>query len=180
MDCSDETIFARIQQGDQDAFEALMQRYQDRLYTIALKILQQPHDAQDAVQQAFLQIWQKRKTFNPKRRLSSWLYRVLTNICIDEYRRRQRRKPASETALENLIAPGSPVKDLEQTERRRALHSALARVPLEERIALVLCYMEGLSYAEVAKARGISVHTVKGRLRRAKTLLREHLQGLMR
>jgi RNA polymerase sigma-70 factor (ECF subfamily) len=175
VECSDETVFAQAQQGDRSAFGLLVQRYQDRAYSVARKILPQPHEARDATQQAFLYVWQKREDYNPRWRFCTWLYRIVTNVCIDEYRRQQRHQVVTETLLEAWPAPDCPAQVYEQAERCRVLRAALERVPVEARIVLVLCYMEGLSYAEIARVRGISVHTVKSQLRRAKALLRQHL-----
>jgi RNA polymerase sigma-70 factor (ECF subfamily) len=177
MTCSDEALFARVQQDDRGAFGLLVQRYQNRVYSVALKMLQHQHDAEDASQQAFLQIWQKRRLYNAKWRFNTWLYRIVTNVCIDEYRRCQRRHLVPDTQLASLAAPHTPALDYEQQERCQMLTEALQCVPVEARMVLILCYMEELSYAEAASIRGISVHTVKSQLRRAKTLLRQHLQA---
>jgi len=177
VDCSDERLFAHVQQGDRRAFGLLVQRYQDRVYSIALKVLHYPQEAQDATQQAFLQAWQKRQAYNSQWRLRTWLYRIVANICIDEYRRRQRRQAAPAECLGSLPAPDTPERDYAQLECRRALESALAHVPPEARMVLVLCYVDGLSYGEIARVRGISVQTVKSQLRRAKTLMRQRLEA---
>ncbi|MCZ6872988.1 MAG: sigma-70 family RNA polymerase sigma factor [bacterium] len=175
MTCSDERLFARVQQDDRGAFGLLVQRYQNRVYSMALKVLHHQHDAEDASQQAFLQVWQKRRLYNPKWHFNTWLYRIVANVCIDEYRRCRRRRPAPDTLLASLPAPHSPAQDYEQQERCRMLTEALQCVPVEARMVLILYYMEGCSYAEIANIRGISVHTVKSQLRRAKTLLRQRL-----
>ncbi|MGQ4807689.1 ECF RNA polymerase sigma factor SigE [Candidatus Entotheonellaceae bacterium PAL068K] len=177
MNCNDEAVLIRAQQGDRSAFGLLVQRYQDRVYRMALNILHQQQDAQDAAQQAFLQAWQKRQTYNPRWRFSTWLYRIVTNICIDEYRRQQRRPRLPDTYLASLTAPHAPAHEYERHERCQALTTALGRLPVEARIVLVLCYMEGLSYGDIARVRGISTHTVKSQLRRGKALLRQRLQG---
>lgn len=176
MDCTDEAVFAQAQQGDRSAFGLLVHRYQDRVYSLALRILRHQHDAEDAAQQAFLHAWQKRRTFDPKWRFCTWLYRIVTNTCIDEYRRQQRRKPVSEAYLDSLPAANTPDREYERSRLRQVLSVALGQVPLEARTVLVLCYMEGLSYAEIACIRGITVHTVKSQLRRAKALLRQHVR----
>ena len=175
MHANDEMLFARAQQGDHGAFGQVVQRYQNRLYSVALKILHHPHDAEDATQQAFLQAWQKRHLYDPKWHFSTWIYRIVSNVCIDEYRRQQRRQPIADTRLTALVAPHSPAHEIERQERCQTVAAALQDVPVEARLVLVLCYMDGLSYAEVAKIRGISVHTVKSQLRRAKALLRQRL-----
>ena len=120
MHCNDEAILIRAQQGDRNAFGLLVQRYQDRVYSMARRILPQPQDAQDATQQAFLQAWQKRQTYNPRWRFCTWLYRIVTNICIDEYRRQQRRQPLGDTHLAWLPAPPAPAQEYERDERRFA------------------------------------------------------------
>ena len=175
MDCTDEAVFAQAQQGDRGAFGLLVHRYQDRVYSLALRILHHQHDAEDAVQQAFLHAWQKRQMFDPQWRFCTWLYRIVTNTCIDEYRRQQRRKPVSETCLASLPASSAPDREYERSQLRQMLTIALGQVPVEARTVLMLCYMEGLPYAEIARIRGITVHTVKSQLRRAKALLRHHV-----
>lgn len=180
MDKHDEAVFLRAQQGDRSAFGLLVQRYQDRVYSMARKVLQQPQDAQDATQQAFLYAWQKRHTYTPQWRFQTWLYRIVTNICIDEYRRQQRRRPAAETLLDTLAGAPSPAREYERQERCQTVAAALAQVPLQARIVMILCYVDELSYAEIARIRGISVHTVKSQLRRAKALLRQHLHTVVK
>ena len=177
VNCSDEALFADVQQGDRGAFGHLVQRYQDRVYSIALKVLHHPQDAQDATQQAFLQAWLKRQAYNPQWRLRTWLYRIVANICIDEYRRQQRRQAAPAECLDAVSVPDTPERHYAHLECRRALEAALAHVPVEARMVLVLCYVDGLSYNEIARVRGISVHTVKSQLRRAKALMRQHLEA---
>lgn len=177
MDCTDEAVFAQAQQGDRSAFGLLVHRYQARVYSIALRMLHHEQDAQDATQQAFLFAWQKRHTYNPRWRFRTWLYRITTNVCIDEYRRQQRQPLAPDFALTAHPASPSPAPDYEHRECYAAFEAALTRLPIAARTVLVLCYLDGLSYAEVARIRGITVHTVKSQLRRAKALLRQHLRS---
>lgn len=166
----DETLFGRVQQGDTQAFAQLVARYQARVYSIALRTLHHVHDAQDAAQQAFLQVWHKRHTYNPRWPFRLWLYRVVTNVCIDAYRRQQRERKALAASW-----PWDARAEGAADEQRHLLARALAALPVEARLVLVLCYLDGLSYAEVARVRGISVNTVKSQLRRAKALLRRYL-----
>lgn len=177
MTGSDEQLFVRVQEGDQSAFGLLVQRYQNRVYSMALKMLHHQHDAEDASQQAFLQVWQKRQLYDPKWRFNTWLYRIVANVCIDEYRRCQRRQMTPAGLATSAPIPPSPAQAYEQRERCQLLTQALQSVPIEARLLLILCYMEGLSYTEAASIRGISVHTVKSQLRRAKALLRQRLHS---
>ncbi|MGE3538499.1 MAG: RNA polymerase sigma factor [Candidatus Tectimicrobiota bacterium] len=175
MDCSDEGLFAQVQQGDQEAFRTLVERYQDRVYSLALRIVRQPQDAQEAAQQAFLQAWHKRQSFNERWRFRPWLYRLVANLCIDEYRRQQRHRAALPQQRQAHEGPETPEQAYGRTEWRQRLEEALTAVPIEARMVLVLCYIDGLSYGDIARIRGITVATVKSQLRRAKMILRERL-----
>lgn len=174
---TDEALFEKVQSGRQEAFATLVERYQRRGYAVALRLLGRGQDAEDAVQQAFLRLYESRAEFDSRWRLSTWFYRILTNTCVDELRRRRPMLPLPET---EMPAADALDKDLEAAERQRLLHRALAEVPVEARIALTLYYGDGRSYREIGAIRGVSVNTVKTHLRRGRLALRKALraQGL--
>ncbi len=124
------------------------------------------------MQRAFLQCFAGAGTYNARWAVSTWLYRILTNICVDELRRRATRNAHDERSAGALAAASSnhhpPAAYLD-------LHRALARVPREARVLLALRYVDGLSYGELARIRGISTNTVKSQLARGKALLRAEL-----
>lgn len=171
---SDEALFRQIQAGKRDAFAALVDRYQRRAFGVALRLLGRPQDAEDAVQQAFLRLYEARAQYQPKWRVSTWFYRILTNTCVDELRHRRPMR-----ALEEKDEPFTqgPDHGLELAERNRLLRAALATVPMEARIVLTLYYADGRSYQEIGAIRGISVNTVKTHLRRGRLALRRALRG---
>jgi RNA polymerase sigma-70 factor (ECF subfamily) len=170
---SDEALFKQVQAGRRDAFAVLVDRYHRRAFAVALRLLGRREDAEDAVQQAFLRLYEARGEYNPRWRLSTWFYRILTNACVDELRRRRPLLPLGET---DGPAPDSPHRTLELAERDRLLHAALATVPVEARIVLTLYYGDGRSYREIGAIRGISVNTVKTHLRRGRLALRKALR----
>lgn len=164
----------RVARGDQRAFTELAQRYGGRLLAVAGRLLGSRADAEDVVQRALLQCYAGASGYNPRWAVSTWLYRILTNICVDELRRRAIRRTAHDqypglvglsAASANHRPPGVYVD----------LHRALERVPREARVLLALRYVDGLSYGELARVRGISVNTVKSQLARGKALLRAEL-----
>lgn len=171
---SDEALFQRVQAGKRDAFASLVERYQHRAFAVALRILGRRPEAEDAVQQAFLRLYEARAQYDARWRLSTWFYRILTNTCVDELRRRRPLTP-----LEDWDGASSerPDRTLERSERDRLLHAALARIPPEGRIVLSLYYGEGKSYREIGSIRGISVNTVKTHLRRGRSALRRALRA---
>ena len=171
---SDEALFRQIQAGKRDAFAALVDRYQRRAFAVALRLLGRRQDAEDAVQQAFLRLYEARAQYQPKWRVSTWFYRILTNTCVDELRH---RRPMLELQEKDEPLVRGPDHSLELAERDRLLHAALATVPMEARIVLTLYYADGRSYQEIGTIRGISVNTVKTHLRRGRLALRKALRA---
>jgi len=171
---SDETLLRRVQSGERDVFATLVDRYQRRAFAVALRMLGRRHDAEDAVQQAFLRLYEARARYDSRWRLSTWFYRILINACVDELRR---RRPQVSLETWDGAADDSPHRDVETTERDRLLLGALATVPVEARIVLTLYYGDGLSYKEIGAIRGISVNTVKTHLRRGRLALRKALRA---
>jgi len=150
---------------DARTFARASEEYAARLYTVAYRLLGNRADAEDAVQRALLKAFEARESYAPRWALSTWLYRVLTNVCIDELRRRRR-------VLPEPPAPGRAGTQVERADLARAL----AAVPREARVLLALHYVNGLSYRELAAIRGISVNTVKSQLARGKAILKHALE----
>jgi RNA polymerase sigma-70 factor, ECF subfamily len=152
---------------DEQAFARLTEEYASRLYAVAYRMLGHRADAEDAVQRALLKCFAARDTYSPRWAVSTWLYRALANVCIDELRRRRVRAEAP--VEEPTVARG-------QVERMD-LTRALDTVPREARLLLALHYVDGLGYQELARIRGISVNTVKSQLARGKAILKKALQA---
>jgi RNA polymerase sigma-70 factor (ECF subfamily) len=169
---------------DERAFEKLAGEYAGRLYSVAYRMLGSRADAEDAVQRALLKCFAARASYSPRWAVSTWLYRALTNVCIDELRRRRVRGD-----VESLDAESAePARRVKQGSggastapapigARVDLTRALDRVPREARLLLALHYVNGLGYGELAKIRGISVNTVKSQLRRGKAILKTALEA---
>lgn len=166
---ADAALLSRIARGDEAAFTAIVHRYERRFYTVARRMLGHDGDAQDAVQLAFLRVLLKADTYRAGWAGSTWLYRVLTNVCIDACRKRRHEIGTPDTT--------EPSHDARAGVERLDVEATLRRLPAEARLILLLCYAEDLPYAEVARVRGVSVNTVKTQLRRAKRLMRRHLKG---
>lgn len=150
---SDEAVFKRVQAGDQTAFAVLVERYQRRAFAVALRLLGRRADAEDAVQQAFLRLYESRAAYNPRWRLNTWFYRILTNACIDELRRARPLRPLDGL---DFPAPDVPDRSLAKRERDTLLQASLATVPVEARIALTLYYGDGRTYREIGAPSGES------------------------
>ena len=168
---------------DEGTFTRVAEEYAGRLYSVAYRMLGNRADAEDAVQRALLKCFAARASYSPRWAVSTWLYRALTNVCIDELRRRRVRNEASDVSLEAGSGDVAPERDPGRKWRgtssvdRVDLTRALEIVPREARVLLALHYVDGLGYGELAKIRGISINTVKSQLRRGKAILKKALQA---
>jgi RNA polymerase sigma-70 factor (ECF subfamily) len=157
---------------NESTFVRVSQEYAARLYVVAYRLLGNRADAEDAVQRALLKCFAARDAYSPEWAMSTWLYRVLTNVCIDELRRRRSATAAARGASDiapRHVRPGT-------AGERVDVERALAQVPREARMLLALHYVDGLSFPELARIRGISINTVKSQLARGKAIMRETLE----
>lgn len=180
-------LIKAAQRGDLNAFNALILRYQNLLFGIALRMLGDEDTASDAVQEALISAFSKFRTFRGGS-LRSWLARVTVNACYDEMRRKRRQR---EVPLEQFNVEGDEVEDLswmvdpaarpeeryDSYEMESAIQESLGQLTPAYREALVLVDIEGLSYEEASVAAQVPVGTVKSRLARARLQIRSSLQG---
>lgn len=172
-DSGNEALMAAVRRGEVEAFGALVRRYQDRVFTVALRLTRNRATAEDMAQQAFLRAWQGRQSYDPRWRVSTWLYRIVTNLCIDEGRRSARAAAAPPGFVPGRTA--NAYDALEERELRERLNGSLTKLPKAQRTVLVLRYVDDLSHAEIGKICGLPVNTVKSHLTRGKAALRKTL-----
>jgi RNA polymerase sigma-70 factor (ECF subfamily) len=175
-------LIAAAQQGDVSAFNRLVLAYQQLAYSVAYRVLGNPDSAMDATQDAFLRAYRALSQYNGGS-FRSWLLRIVTNCCYDQLRSLKRR-PA--TPLDDLVEDEEhstllldqseePEDRVERTQLGQLLQRALLTLPDDQRAAVVLCDVQGLSYEEAAAAHNIALGTVKSRLSRGRAKLRDYL-----
>jgi RNA polymerase sigma-70 factor, ECF subfamily len=161
----DSILVRAAQNGDVDAFEELVRRYQTSIYRVALRMLGSRADAQDAVQETFVRAWRALPRFRHDSAISTWLYRIVTRRALDRIASRRSTGTLDEVEVE---AGPDPAQAAEHQERLRAIRRAIAKLPPDQRAAIVLREFEGLSYQEVAQVLGASVPAIKTRIHRAR------------
>ena len=170
---SDEELLDAHVAGDRYAFEALFHRHHRQLYRLAQVTSRNPDDAADALQDAMLSAHRNAPTFRRDASVSSWLYRIVVNACLDRLRR---NKTHATTALEDQVCPGrDPTPHIDTA---LVVERALMRLPVEQRAAVVAVDMQGYSVAETARLLGVPEGTVKSRCSRARAKLAKTLEYL--
>ena len=189
MDLSDQVLVDKVKKGDYQAFEALVNRYEGKVYRLSMRMLRNQEDAEDALQEAFLQVYRGLKSFEGRSTFSTWLFRLATNVCLMKIRHRE-TEPAKLLPLEDYLPqhedgehpqiqkwPERPEDVLLNKESREKMLEALEELPAEYRAVFILRDVEGLSNVEAGETLGISVAAVKSRLHRARLTLRGMLAG---
>jgi RNA polymerase sigma-70 factor (ECF subfamily) len=161
----DAQLVRAAQAGDADAFEFLVRRHQERVFRIALRMLGDAIEAEDATQDALVQAWLGLPGFRGGSAFSTWLYRIVVNRCLNLL---SERRPTFELLEVSIEGTAALAEEVERRERLAALVAAIVALPGKQRAALVLRELEGLSYEEIAMVLGTSVAAVKGRLHRAR------------
>ena len=174
------TIIKQVLEGDVNAFEGLVKEYEKNVYNLALRMTGDPEDAADMAQDAFIKAYSSLSSFRGDSKFSVWLFRIVSNLCLDFLRSRKRR-PTVSLSVENdegedmefeiADESQSPETLLEQKLTREAVRRGLDSLPPEQRQILLLREIQGLSYEEIAQVLELETGTVKSRIFRARKRL---------
>ena len=173
----DAALLARIAEGDERALESLHARFSGAVYGIALRVTRAERFAQEVTQDVFMAVWREPARFDPTRGgLGPWLLTMTRNKAIDLVRREESiRRRTADVDLELREAPDDVHDEVWRTLRRERLAASLSRLPEEQRRAVQLAFIRGLTHVEVAEAEGIPLGTAKTRIRTALLKLRDEL-----
>ena len=173
-------VIDACQQGDRDAFHVLFETYKDRVYSIAVYSSGGDRTlAEDVTQQTFLKLFTAIKQFRGDSEFTTWLYRLVVNACMDERRRRRRLLPFGEVFTMKLPSEKRPQeKQYGKAEVAQAVRIAIGQLKPKFRLPILLKYIEGLSYEEIAQVMGCSKGTVASRLNRGHGQLAKRLSHL--
>jgi RNA polymerase sigma-70 factor (ECF subfamily) len=175
-------FIAALRRRDPRAFNALVTRFQDRIFALVLRLLGNPDDAREVAQEVFVTVFEKVDSYRGEAALSTWLYRVAVNHAKNRLKYRMRRRERQRDSYEELVHEPSSGRFNAAIPRPDELHTrgwasrliadALAELDEEQRIIVVLRDVEGQSYEDIATITGLQLGTVKSRLHRARTKLK--------
>jgi len=178
-DPNEVSLIKKCQEGREDAFRELMEKYQRRVYWIAYNMLSNYDTAREIAQEAFIRVFRNIARFDVKKNFYTWLYQITVNLCIDRMRKLSHGKTVDIDGLGGLADPGprDPAETGERTETRARVHVALDRLPPKYKAVLTLRDIQGFSCEEIAEIVGCTNATVRWRLHRARKLFRAIWEG---
>ena len=177
----------QVLKGDQNAFAELVELYKDKVFQICYRMLGNRHEAEDIAQEAFIRAFVNIETFNQKRKFSTWLFRIATNLCIDRIRK---KKPdyfldAEVAGTEGLTMYSQvaadvqlPEDEVENMELQETIQLEISKLPEKYRSVIVLKYIEELPLQEISEILDLPLGTVKTRVHRGREALRKQLRSL--
>jgi RNA polymerase sigma-70 factor (ECF subfamily) len=184
---SDAVLIAGIRQGDTRRYGTLVERHKNRAYTVALRLLGRPHEAEEAVQDAFIRAYNSLPGFRGDSRFTTWFTRILYNVCMTRISRRRPDGPSLDAlpdhereVLEGAGQDPSPLEQLEASELIAALDAAVTRLPERYRAVVTLFYIQDLAHDQVAQVLDIPLGTVKTHLFRARSMLKTEVERIMK
>lgn len=179
----DENLVALCIQGDRKAFETLVKRYERQIFSLAYRLSNNHDDASDLTQEVFLHLFRVLHKFDAHKKFFPWMYRIATNVCYNALK----KKPKNSYPLENvidftpLVASSStqPENHFEVREVQEMVQNAIAELPENFRVPMILKYLEDLSYKQISDAMGLPVSTIETRLYRGRVMLQKRLSKVM-
>ena len=169
-------LVERCRRGDEGAFQELVDRYKDLVFALIARTVQDRSRAEDLAQEVFLRIHRGLPYFRGEARLSTWIYRIVANVCVQDHTR-----PAVALVFDPVVVdPSVPDRQFGDLELRDRLEKAIARLPANYRLLVAAHYLRGIQYEELAEALQLPLGTVKTQLHRAKQQLRRLLETELR
>ena len=176
-------LIKKCKKGNREAFNKLFETYQSQVINIAYSMLSDREDAYDAAQEVFVRVYRNINSFKEEASFNTWLYRIITNVCSDILRKRQKGSKVvsiSQMSEENSDidipdeAP-TPEESMELTERQAVVREAISQLREEYRVIITMCDIEGMSYDDIAEMLKVPKGTVKSRINRARNSLKKIL-----
>lgn len=181
-DTEDFQWIGSFKSGKEEGFNRLVLKHKDRIFGLCLRMMAGDRDeAEDVAQETFVKVYQGLKDFRMESRFSSWVYRIAVNTCKNRlvsrpYRESRRHRDLEAAESEGAPSSPSPAQVLEAKGKRERIEAAIARLPEDQRILVVLRDVEGRSYGEIAETTGLNPGTLKSRLNRGRRQLQEWLR----
>jgi len=174
-------LFQRSRNGDAEAFRRIVESHQSYAFAIAFRFLGNEADAEDVVQESFINVWKHLADYDPRKKFSTWLYRIVANRCLDCIKSRNRRResgPMDPEGVDSRQSIEDPEKTGDDRERLKLVNALVRELPEKQRLVFILRDLQDLSIEETSGILTISKASVKSNLFHARKFLRERIEQL--
>lgn len=181
LERGDGWLLEGVRRGEAEAFTKLVLKYQNKVFSLALRVLGDRAEAEDVAQEVFVKVFRSLDSFKGESKFATWLYTIISRVCLNRLKALKRHRPQSfDHNLEGL-ADNSPRADesLEAKALQATVEAEIGRLSEEQRVVLILRDIQGFSYEEIAHTLGLELGTVRSRLHRARMALKERLEKLL-
>lgn len=189
MFADEKVLIRKSKEGDLESFERLIERYQKKVFNIAYKMIGNYDDASELAQEVFLRVFKSIKKFKEESLFSTWIFRITTNVCLDELRKRKNNKviyleediKCGDGEIKRQVVDDKPTPEmaLENNELKKTLKEAINNLSEDYKIVIVMRDIQGFSYKEIAEIIKCPEGTVKSRINRARLMLKDELKFKM-
>ncbi|MCG8618639.1 MAG: sigma-70 family RNA polymerase sigma factor [Desulfobacterales bacterium] len=171
---TDADLMTRIPQGDKKAFKEILSRYQGGVYGFALSLLRDPQEAEDISQEVFLRLYKTASSYRSSATLKTYIFRITRNLCIDYHRK---KRPQAMPDPPEPVCAHTPYHQLYASELRDRIDAIISDLPGNQRAAIHLRHVHGMSYREIADTLGVTVQAVESLLTRARRTFRDRFDS---
>ncbi|MDD7334976.1 MAG: sigma-70 family RNA polymerase sigma factor [Prevotella sp.] len=174
-------IISQCREGNQEAFRRLMGEHQSMVFSLALKMLANEQDAEDAVQDTFLRVWQRLDSYSPARgKFTTWLYAIASHVCLDRLKSKRHSQPlpGDEKVLRHYMATMNPYLHLENKNLASVIRVLVAGLSAKQRLVFTLRLLEGLPVSEIEAITGMTADKIKSNLYVARQRVKQQLSNL--
>lgn len=178
MELTDAELVSQCIQGDSGAFEEIVTRYKKLVYSVVYKMINDKEEVHDVAQEVFIRLYKSLDKYNPEYRMSTWIVKITTNLCLDTLR----KKKQDTVALDDAIGVSSPVdtpeESLIKSQRSLLIKKAINELPEKYKVLIILFHNNGMSYEEMTKIVDEPMSIIKNRLYRARLMLKDKLESI--
>ena len=180
MEVDERTLVLQAQQGNQEAFAQLVRQHADYVFNLAFRLMKNREEAEDLSQEAFVRVWKALPNYRMEARFSTWLYRIVSNLCYDRLPKLRVELAAIDIdeVIEMQRAPERRTEERMMSREMQAdLHRVIDSLPQSYRLLIALRHLQGFSYEEIAEVTGQPLGTVKAGIHRGRKILKERIQA---
>lgn len=178
MELTDAELVSQCIQGDSSAFEEIVTRYKKLVYSVVYKMITDKEEVHDVSQEVFIRLYKSLDKYNPEYKMSTWIVKITTNLCLDTLRKKKQDTVTLDDAIGVSSSVDTPEESLIKSQRSQLIKKAINELPEKYKVLIILFHNNGMSYEEMTKILDEPMSIIKNRLYRARLMLKDKLESI--